>query len=52
MTHTRWHSGIEYIIQAKRGVEKNKGEFLQSGSEFYEIGFSLDYPFENIVFDD
>ena len=51
-THTKWHSGIEYIIQAKRGTERNRGGFPQLGSEFYEAGFSLDHPSENIVSDD
>ena len=52
VTHTKWHSGIEYIIQAKRGTERNRGGFPQLGSEFYEAGFSLDHPSENIVSDD
>ena len=52
MTHTKWYSGIEYIIQAKRGTERNRGGFPQLGSEFYEAGFSLDHPSENIVSDD
>ena len=52
LIHTRWHGGIEYIIQAKRGVKKNRGGFPQLGSEFYEAGFSLDHPLENIVSDD
>ena len=52
LTHTKWHSGIEYIIQAKRGTERNRGGFPQLGSEFYEAGFSLDHPSENIVSDD
>ena len=52
VTHTKWHSGIEYIIQAKRGTERNRGGFPQLGGEFYEAGFSLDYPSENIVSDD
>ena len=52
VTHTKWYSGIEYIIQAKRGTERNRGGFPQLGSEFYEAGFSLDHPSENIVSDD
>ena len=52
LIHTKWHSGIEYIIQAKRGVKQNRGGFPQLGSEFYEAGFSLDHPSENIVSDD
>ena len=52
VTHTKWLSGIEYIIQAKRGTERNRGGFPQLGSEFYEAGFSLDHPSENIVSDD
>ena len=52
VTHTKWHSGIEYIIQAKRGTERNRGGFPQLGGEFYEAGFSLDHPSENIVSDD
>ena len=52
VTHTKWHSGIEYIIQAKRATERNRGGFPQLGSEFYEAGFSLDHPSENIVSDD
>ena len=52
LIHTRWHGGIEYIIQAKRGVKKNRGGFPQLGSEFYEAGFSLDHPLENTVSDD
>ena len=52
VTHTKWLSGIEYIIQAKRGTERNRGGFPQLGGEFYEAGFSLDYPSENIVSDD
>ena len=52
VTHTKWYSGIEYIIQAKRGTERNRGGFPQLGGEFYEAGFSLDHPSENIVSDD
>ena len=52
LIHTKWHGGIEYIIQAKRGVKQNRGGFPQLGSEFYEAGFSLDHPSENIVSDD
>ena len=52
VTHTKWYSGIEYIIQAKRGTERNRGGFPQLGSQFYEAGFSLDHPSENIVSDD
>ena len=52
VTHTKWLSGMEYIIQAKRGTERNRGGFPQLGGEFYEAGFSLDYPSENIVSDD
>ena len=52
VTHTKWLSGIEYIIQAKRGTERNRGGFPQLGGEFYEAGFSLDHPSENIVSDD
>ena len=51
LTHSKWRSGREYIIQAKRGVKKNRGVFPQFGSEFYEAGISLDHPFENTVFD-
>ncbi|XP_022790820.1 kyphoscoliosis peptidase-like [Stylophora pistillata] len=52
VSNTKWHGGIEYIIHAKKGVEKNRGGFPQLGGEFYEAGFNLDHPLENIVSDD
>ena len=52
VSNNKWHHGVEYVIHAKKGVERNRGGFPQLGSEFYEAGFSLEHPFENIVSDD
>lgn len=52
VSNNQWHHGIEYLIHASTGVEKNRGGFPQLGTEFYEIGFHLDQPLENIVSED
>lgn len=48
----KWHHGVEYVIHTNKGVEKTRGGFPQLGSEFYEAGFHLDEPLENIVSQD
>lgn len=48
----KWHHGVEYIIHTNKGAEVNQGGFPQLGSEFYEAGFHLDRPLENIVSQD
>lgn len=52
VSNNKWHHGVEYVIHTKKGVEKNRGGFPKLGSEFYEAGFHLDHPFENIVSED
>ena len=52
VSNNQWHHGIEYVIHASKGVEKNRGGFPQLGSEFYDMGFHLDHPLENIVSED
>ena len=48
----KWHHGVEYVIHTSKGVEEKRGGFPQLGSEFYEAGFHLDQPLENIVSQD
>lgn len=45
----KWHHGVEYVIHTNKGVAEKRGGFPQLGSEFYEAGFHLDHPLENIV---
>lgn len=52
VSNNKWHHGVEYVIHTNKGVERNRGGFPQLGSEFYEAGFHLDHPFENIVSED
>ena len=52
VSNNKWHHGVEYVIHTKKGVERNRGGFPQLGSEFYEAGFHLDHPLENIVSED
>ena len=52
VSNNKWHHGVEYVIHTQKGVERNRGGFPQLGSEFYEAGFGLDHPFENIVSED
>ena len=51
-SNKQWHHGIEYVINASKGVEKNRGGFPQLGNEFYEMGFHLHQPLENIASED
>ena len=51
-SNKQWHHGIEYLIHASKGVERNRGGFPQLGNEFYEMGFHLDHPLENIISED
>ena len=51
-SNKQWHHGIEYLIHAGKGVERDHGGFPQLGSEFYEMGFHLDHPLENVVSED
>ncbi|XP_020620542.1 kyphoscoliosis peptidase-like [Orbicella faveolata] len=48
----KWHHGVEYVIHTNKGVAEKRGGFPQLGSEFYEAGFHLDHPLENIVSQD
>ena len=51
-SNNTWQHGIEYLVNAGKGVEKRRGGFPRLGNEFYEMGFYLDHPFENVVSED
>ena len=52
ISNNKWHHGIEYVIHTTKGIGRDRGGFPQIGSEFYEMGFYLEHPLENIVSED
>ena len=49
ISNNKWHHGVEYAIHTSKGVGENRGGFPKLGSEFYEMGFRLESPLENIL---
>ena len=49
ISNKKWHHGVEYAIHTSKGVGENWGGFPKLGSEFYEMGFHLESPLENIL---
>ena len=48
-SNNKWHLGVKYVIHTSKGVGKNRGGFPKLGREFYEMGFHLESPLENIL---
>jgi len=49
ISNNKWNHGVEYAIHTSKGVGENRGGFPKLGSEFYEMGFHLESPLENIL---
>ena len=49
ISNNTWHHGVEYAIHTSKGVGENRGGFPELGSEFYEMGFHLESPLENVL---
>ena len=45
----KWCQGVEYVIHTSKGVGENRGGFPKLGNKFYEMGFKIESPLENIL---